>query len=569
MGDETTPLADGGLDRRWWKEAVVYQVYPQSFNDADGDGIGDIPGILDRIDYLGDLGVDVVWLNPVYASPQADNGYDISDYRTIREAYGTMDDWDALRDAVHDRDMRLVMDLVVNHTSDEHEWFRRSRDPDSTYHDWYHWVDGDPDEPPNNWTSGFGGSAWAYDDEVGKWYLHLFDGRQPDLNWRNPDVREAIFDMMNWWFERGIDGFRMDVINLISKPEGYPDGAPDEGWVGIEHFTEGPRIHEYLGEMDDRVLSGRDAFVVAECIGVDPGEADRYAEHGLRMTINFDHVILDYDAEEGWWKVRDFPLTDLKEAIGRWQTEPDLAWPAVYLGNHDQPRAVSRFGDDGEYREESAKLLATLVLTLGGTSFVFQGDEIGMTNYPWDSIAEIDDADATGRVREAVAAGDVDSFEDVRDLIRYRCRDNARTPVQWDDSAHGGFTAPDAEPWLPVNPNHGEVNVASARSDPDSVWHSYRDLVDLRHEHDVLVYGEYEPVLPDHESVWTYERTLGEARAFVALNWSREPTTVRLPGGVRSEGAASVAANYPGRTGGVPERLDLDPYEARVWVESE
>jgi glycosidase len=375
--------------------------------------------------------------------------------------------------------------------------------------------------------------------------------------------------MMNWWFERGIDGFRMDVVNLLSKPEGYPDGDPDEEWVGIEHFTEGPRIHEYLGAMDDRVLSGRDAFVVAECIGVDPGEADRYAEHGLRMTINFDHVILDYDAEEGWWKVRDFPLTDLKEAIGRWQTEPDLAWPAVYLGNHDQPRAVSRFGDDGAYREESAKLLATLVLTLGGTSFVFQGDEIGMTNYPWNSIAEIDDADATGRVREAIAAGDIDSFEDVRDLIRYRCRDNARTPVQWDDSAHGGFTDPDAEPWLPVNPNHGEVNVAAARADPDSVWHYYRDLVELRHEHDVLVYGEYEPVLPDHESVWAYERTLGETRAFVALNWSSERTTVRLPGRVRSDSVTSAVANYPDRTGGVPERLDLDPYEARVWVESE
>jgi glycosidase len=569
MDDETTLVADGDLDRRWWKEAVVYQVYPQSFNDADGDGIGDIRGILDRIDYLDDLGVDVVWLNPVYASPQADNGYDISDYRAIREAYGTMDDWDALLDAVHDREMRLVMDLVVNHTSDEHEWFRRSRDPDSEYHDWYHWVEGDPDEPPNNWTSGFGGSAWAYDDEVGKWYLHLFDEKQPDLNWRNPDVREAIFDMMNWWFERGIDGFRMDVVNLLSKPEGYPDGDPDEEWVGIEHFTEGPRIHEYLGAMDDRVLSGRDAFVVAECIGVDPGEADRYAEHGLRMTINFDHVILDYDAEEGWWKVRDFPLTDLKEAIGRWQTEPDLAWPAVYLGNHDQPRAVSRFGDDGAYREESAKLLATLVLTLGGTSFVFQGDEIGMTNYPWNSIAEIDDADATGRVREAIAAGDIDSFEDVRDLIRYRCRDNARTPVQWDDSAHGGFTDPDAEPWLPVNPNHGEVNVAAARADPDSVWHYYRDLVELRHGHDVLVYGEYEPVLPDHESVWAYERTLGETRAFVALNWSSERTTVRLPGRVRSDSVTSAVANYPDRTGGVPERLDLDPYEARVWVESE
>jgi len=558
---------DDGPDRAWWKESVVYQVYPQSFADSDGDGVGDLRGILDRVDYLDDLGVDVVWLNPVYDSPQVDNGYDIADYRSIRAAYGTMADWDALLEAVHDRGMGLVMDLVVNHTSDRHEWFRRSRDPDSPYHDWYHWVEGDPDEPPNNWTSGFGGPAWSYDEAVGKWYLHLFDETQPDLNWRNSDVRDAVFDVMNWWFERGIDGFRMDVINLISKPEGYPDGDPEEGWVGVDQFTEGPRIHEYLREMDERVLSNHDALTVGECIGVDPGEADRYAADGLGMTINFDHVTLDFDEEAGWWAVREFPLTELKAAVGRWQTEPQRAWPAVYLGNHDQPRMVSRFGDDGRFREASAKLLATLVLTLGGTPFLFQGDEIGMTNYPWESLEEIDDADATNRVREAVETGEIEGFEEVRDLIRYRCRDNARTPMQWSDDPHAGFTDSDADPWLPVNPNYPEVNVEAARADPDSVWHHYRTLIDLRHEHDVLVYGDYTPVLPDHESVWAYERTLGDERAFVALNWSPEPTTVELPGRVCSDGATSVATNYPDRTDGVPDRLDLDPYEARVWVE--
>jgi len=550
----------GNADEEWWKEAVVYQVYPRSFNDTDGDGVGDLPGILDRIDYLDDLGVDVVWLSPVYESPNADNGYDISDYRAIMAEFGTMADWEAVLDGLHDRGMRLVMDLAVNHTSDEHEWFRRSRDPDSTYHDWYHWVDGDPDEPPNNWTSGFGGSAWAYDDEVGKWYLHLFDGRQPDLNWRNPDVREAIFDMMNWWFERGIDGFRMDVINLISKPEGYPDGAPDEGWVGIEHFTEGPRIHEYLGEMDDRVLSGRDAFVVAECIGVDPGEADRYAEHGLRMTINFDHVILDYDAEEGWWKVRDFPLTDLKEAIGRWQTEPDLAWPAVYLGNHDQPRAVSRFGDDGEYREESAKLLATLLFTLEGTPYVFQGDEIGMTNYPWESLDEIRDVDTLRNVEVAREAGRLEDGE-VMELVRRRSRDNARTPMQWDDTEHAGFTS--GEPWLPVNPNHGEVNVARDRANRDSVWHYYRDLIELRGEHDVLIYGEYADLDAEHGRVWAYERTLDDERAVVVLGFASEP--VRFdPGsvGLRSDATYRIG-NYPPPD----DPATLRPYEARVYTD--
>jgi glycosidase len=567
MYGDTALVADGDLDRRWWKEAVVYQVYPRSFADSDGDGVGDLPGIIDRVDYLADLGVDVVWLNPVYESPQVDGGYDISDYRAIHDEYGSMADWEALRDAVHERDMRLVMDLVVNHTSDEHEWFRRSRDPDSEYHDWYHWVEGSREEPPNNWTSGFGGSAWSYDEGVGKWYLHLFDERQPDLNWRNPDVREAVFDLMDWWFGKGIDGFRMDVVNLISKPEGYPDGDPDEDWVGIEHFTEGPRIHEYLREMDERVLSDYDAMAVGECIGVTPDEADRYAEDGLEMAINFDHVTLDFDEEEGWWEVREFPLTELKEAFGRWQTEPERAWPAVYLGNHDWPRIVSRFGDDGEFREESAKLLATLVLTLRGTSFVFQGDEIGMTNYPWESLDELRDADATNRVREAIESGDIEGFEEVRDLIRYRCRDNARTPIQWRDAPQGGFTAPDAEPWLPVNPDYPEVNVAAARADPDSVWHHHRELIDLRGDHDVLVYGDYEPVLPEHESVWAYERTLGGDRAFVALNWSAESTRVRLPERVRSDDATLAVSNYPDATDGIPERLELAPYEARVYLD--
>jgi glycosidase len=567
MHGDTALVADGDLDRRWWKEAVVYQVYPRSFADSDGDGVGDLPGIIDRVDYLADLGVDVVWLNPVYESPQVDGGYDISDYRAIHDEYGSMADWEALRDAVHERDMRLVMDLVVNHTSDEHEWFRRSRDPDSEYHDWYHWVEGSREEPPNNWTSGFGGSAWSYDEGVGKWYLHLFDERQPDLNWRNPDVREAVFDLMDWWFGKGIDGFRMDVVNLISKPEGYPDGDPDEDWVGIEHFTEGPRIHEYLREMDERVLSDYDAMAVGECIGVTPDEADRYAEDGLEMAINFDHVTLDFDEEEGWWEVREFPLTELKEAFGRWQTEPERAWPAVYLGNHDWPRIVSRFGDDGEFREESAKLLATLVLTLRGTSFVFQGDEIGMTNYPWGSLDELRDADATNRVREAIESGDIEGFEEVRDLIRYRCRDNARTPIQWRDAPQGGFTDADAEPWLPVNPDYPEVNVAAARADPDSVWHHHRELIDLRGDHDVLVYGDYEPVLPEHESVWAYERTLGGDRAFVALNWSAESTRVRLPERVRSDDATLAVSNYPDATDGIPERLELAPYEARVYLD--
>jgi len=556
------PTGGDDLDREWWKESVVYQVYPRSFDDSDGDGVGDLRGILDRVDYIADLGVDVVWLNPVYQSPQADGGYDITDYRAIHDEYGSMDDWGALRDAVHERGMGLVMDLVVNHTSDEHEWFRRSRDPDSPYHDWYHWVEGEPDEPPNNWTTGFGGSAWTYDEGVGKWYLHLFDEKQPDLNWRNPDVRDAVFEMMNWWFDRGIDGFRMDVINLVSKPEGYPDGDPDQGWVGVEQFTEGPRIHEYLAEMDERVLGGRDAMVVGECVAVTTDEADRYARNGQELTINFDHVSLDLDEEEGWWSIREFPLADLEAALERWQTEPERAWPALYLGNHDQPRMVSRFGDDGEFREESAKLLATLLFSLRGTPFVFQGDEIGMTNYPWESLEELEDADATNRVREAIANGDIEGFEEVRDLVRYRSRDNARTPMQWADSSHGGFTRPDADPCLPVNPNHPEVNVAAARADPDSIWHYYRDLVDLRHEHDVLVYGGYTNLGADHEDVWAYERTLGDERAVVVLNFGDEP--LRLDrSGVGAPTGEPRLDNYPS----VGDPGILRPYEARLYLD--
>ena len=562
-------------ERAWWREAVVYQVYPRSFNDSDGDGVGDLPGVVEKLDDLDDLGIDVVWLNPVYESPNVDGGYDIADYRAIMDEFGTMADWETLLEGLHDRGMRLVMDLVVNHTSDEHEWFVKSRAGEEPYDDYYMWEDGDPEEPPNNWESGFGGSAWAWDEARAQWYLHLFDERQPDLDWDNPRVRDEVFEMMEWWLEKGIDGFRMDVINLISKPEELPDGDPESGWVGAEHFCDGPRAHEYVSEMYDRVLSERDVMTVGECIGVDVDEAAKYVlpdGDGLSMVFHFDHVVLDFDEEEGWYAVTPIDLRELKEVFSRWQEGlAGRGWNSLYLGNHDWPRVVSRFGDDEEYRQESAKLLGTLLHTLQGTPYVYQGEELGMTNYPWESLDEIRDADARNRVELMYEEGRADDFDDVKELVRYRCRDNARTPMQWDATRHAGFT--DGEPWLPVNPNHEAINVAVERADEDSVWHYYRDLIALRDEYDILPYGSYDLLLPDHEDLWVYTRSLGDERLLVTLNLSDTSTALSVPhhADVDLEAAATVlAANYADVDTDVPTDLaDADlalrPWEARVY----
>ncbi|MDS0293304.1 glycoside hydrolase family 13 protein [Halogeometricum luteum] len=565
-----------GERRRWWKEAVVYQIYPRSFNDSDGDGVGDIPGITERVDHLDDLGVDVVWLNPVYESPQADNGYDIADYRAIDSEYGTMADWEDLRDALHDRDIRLIMDLVVNHTSDEHEWFRNALESkDAEYRDYYFWREGrdaaeadreyelgPADEaPPNDWESFFGGPAWEYHEGTGEWYLHLFDRKQPDLNWENPAVRDDVFEMMNWWIEKDIDGFRMDVINLISKPEGLPND---------ELPINGPRIHEYLGEMRDRVLD-RGLLTVGEMIG-DPlplDHARRYVSpdedgDGLSMLFHFEHVLLDQG--DRIWETSDWDLTDLKAVFDRWQDGLEgEGWNSLYLNNHDQPRMVSRFGDDGEYRKESAKLLGTLLHTLRGTPYVYQGEELGMTNYPFDSLEDFRDVETLNPVQSALDAGEVASFDAVRDGLRANSRDNARTPMQWSDDEHAGFS--EAEPWIAVNPNYDEVNAEAERADDASVYEYYRRLVEFRGENDVVVYGDYEPFVQDHERVWAYERTLGEERLFVALNFASGETTVEVP--VDADEATLALSNYDGGGRAVSELLAgefrLRPWEARVY----
>ena len=565
-------------ERAWWKEGFVYQIYPRSFNDSNGDGIGDIRGIIQKLDYLDDLGVDVVWLNPVYDSPQVDGGYDIRDYRAIHDEYGCMDDWEELLEGMHDRDMRLIMDLVVNHTSDEHEWFAKSKRGEDGYDDYYWWRS-TGGGLPNNWTSSFGGPAWTYDVDRGQYYLHLFHSKQPDLNWENPEVRGDVYDMVDWWLSKGIDGFRMDVINLISKNPELPDGHPG-GWTGMEHHTNGPRVHDYLDELHDETYGNYDAMTVGECIDADPERAKRFCDPdngGMSMVFHYEHMMLDFRSDGGWWEVGDWSVGDLRDVISRWQRELEdsEAWNTIFLGTHDWPRIVSRWGDAEHYRRESAKLLATFLFTLQGTPYLLQGDEIGMTNFPFERIDQIRDAETRGRIRfilddarsrsltelERVALED-EGFEQVKDIVRYRCRDNARTPVQWSDDAQAGFT--DGEPWLAVNPNHTEINVEAAREDPDSVWHHYRDLIDLRSDSDLLVYGEYGLLVPHHDRVWAYERTLGEQRAVVVLNWSSESATV---GGLDLGPEPSLVLDTHDRTNGDghAEPLELDPWEARVY----
>jgi glycosidase len=560
MHDDATP------QRAWWKEAVVYQVYPRSFQDSGGDGVGDIPGLRRRVDYLDALGVDVVWLCPVYDSPQADNGYDVRDYRAIDPQFGTMADWEGLLSDLHDRDIRLVMDLVVNHTSDEHEWFQRSRRREDGYEDFYYWRDGDPDEPPNNWGSFMGGSAWTYDDVREQWYLHLFDEKQPDLNWRSPAVRDAVADLVTWWLETGIDGFRVDAINVISKPEGLPDGDPDRHPTGREQFVHGPRIHEYLRELSDRTFSKYDVVTVAEMSDTTAEMAGDYLGEdgdGLDMIFHFEHMDVDH-GPGGRWDPRgwgEWSLPEFKEITSRWQTDLD-GWNAVYLGNHDQPRIVSRFGDDETYRQESATLLATHLLTTRGTPFVYQGDEVGMTNASFPTLESLDDPMTVGAVEDLMAAGVAESYEDLREFVEYATRDNARTPMQWTDGPNAGFT--DGEPWLPVNENYEDVNVEAARADDGSVWHYYRRLIELRGDEDVLVYGDYELLLPDHEQVYAYTRTLDDEAMLVVLNWSGEAIDFEPVGFGDGTEFEVVVGNYADAPE-LPVGATFRPYEAVVY----
>ena len=521
------------MDKAWWKESVVYQIYPRSFADSNGDGIGDLNGITSKLDYLQNLGVDVIWLSPVYKSPNADNGYDISDYEAIMDEFGTMEDYDRMLKAAHEHGIRIVMDLVVNHTSDEHKWFIESRssrtNPKRDYYIWRDPVDG---HEPNNWGSCFSGSAWKFDEKTGQYYLHLFAEKQPDLNWTNPKVRREVFDMMTRWCEKGIDGFRMDVISLISKPDGLPD-APvmGGGLYGDPNIcANGPHVHEYLQEMRNTVLSKFDLMTVGECAGVTLEEAKKYANAAgteLNMVFQFEHVGLD-GGDGIKWSTKKLPLVPLKENLSKWQNGLDgVAWNSLYFCNHDQPRIVSRLGNDSDqYRERSAKAIATVLHMMQGTPYVYQGEELGMTNYPWTSVDEFNDLESVNGYYELTGKVGMDPKE-LFPMIAHKSRDNARTPMQWDDSENAGFTT--GKPWLAVNPNYTKVNAKEQVSRPDSVFHYYRKLISLRHSSELIVYGHYELLLPDDPDLFVYRRYLGDEELLCAANLSEHVRTLDIP----------------------------------------
>jgi len=551
------------MAEKWWQRSVVYQIYPRSFQDSDGDGIGDIPGITSRLEYIRELGADAIWLSPIYKSPNDDNGYDISDYQDIMTEFGTMADFDEMLEKAHSLGLRIVMDLVVNHSSDEHKWFVESRSSrDNPYRDYYIWREGKNGGAPNNWGSCFGGSAWQYDEKTDMYYLHLFSKKQPDLNWDNPVVRDEVFNMMDWWLQKGIDGFRMDVISLISKPDGFPDGeVGPSGYASFHLCANGPHEHEYLREMNRRVLSKYDLLTVGETAAVTLEEAKSYANldgSELSMVFQFEHMDADFHPVLGRYAEQHKNLPKLKEILSRWQNGLEgIAWNSLYWDNHDQPRVVSRYGSEKpEYRELSAKMLATCLHMMQGTPYVFQGEELGMTNYPWKSIDEINDIESLGNYRTFHEKGLMTEEEGV-EMMRHRSRDNARTPMQWDDGPEAGFTT--GKPWLPVNPNHTLINAAEQVKRPDSVFHYYQKLIALRKELDVMVYGHYELLEPEHPELFVYTRTLGDESLLVVCNFSEDEQTYLIPAAYR--GADILIANYPDAA----PAGKLRPWEAVVY----
>ncbi|PTX61329.1 oligo-1,6-glucosidase [Melghirimyces profundicolus] len=556
------------MEKAWWKESVVYQIYPRSFNDSNGDGVGDIKGITEKMDYLKELGVDVIWLSPVYKSPNDDNGYDISDYQAIMDEFGTMDDWDEMLKEIHDRGMKLIMDLVVNHSSDEHKWFIESRkSKDNPYRDYYIWRPGKNGQEPNNWTSFFSGSAWQYDEATNEYYLHLFSKKQPDLNWENPKLRKEVYDMITWWLDRGVDGLRMDVINLISKADGLPSvpGGKRYDWGG-EFFMNGPRVHEYLQEMNREVLSKYDIMTVGECPGASTEDAAKYANlegTELNMIFTFEHMDLD-SGPGGKWDLKPWKLNDLKEVMTKWQKDLEgKGWNSLYLNNHDQPRMVSRFGNDKEYRVESAKMLGTFLHMMQGTPYIYQGEELGMTNVRFESLEDYNDIEIHNMYREKVIEGGQDHNK-VMEAIYIKGRDNARTPMQWDDSENAGFTT--GSPWLKVNPNYKEINAKNELDNPQSIFHYYQKLIQLRKANDIIVYGTYDLILEEHEQIYAYTRTLDDQTLLVVCNFTVEDADFELPAHIHFKSNQLLIRNYDVQNSEDISSMVLKPYEARVYL---
>ncbi|MNW45675.1 Oligo-1,6-glucosidase [compost metagenome] len=533
---------------KWWQTAVVYQIYPRSFQDSDGDGIGDLRGIISRLDYLEQLGITAIWLSPVYKSPNDDNGYDISDYQDIMTEFGTMDDMDELIKQAKLRSIRIIMDLVVNHTSDEHPWFLEARKgKDNPYRDYYIWRDPVSGEVPNSLRSTFSGSAWEFDEASGQYFLHLFSRRQPDLNWENSKVREEVWDLMNFWLEKGVGGFRMDVIDLVGK-------IPDQEITG-----NGPKLHEYLQEMNRETFGKHDVLTVGETWGATPEVAKLYSNpnrNELSMVFQFEHIGLDQQDGGEKWDLKPLPVNQLKQILAKWQTElGNEGWNSLFWNNHDLPRIVSRWGDDKQYRVESAKMFAILLHLMKGTPYIYQGEEIGMTNYPIQDINEAQDIETINMYHERIAQGY--AKEEIINSINAKGRDNARTPLQWDQTPNGGFTT--GEPWLHVNPNYTEINVKASLEDPDSIFHCYRKLIELRKNNPIVVWGDFELVTNVPEQVFMYFRRYEGQTWLVTANFSGEATTLELPemGSV----GEFIIGNYS-RDNVDFKQLQLQPYEA-------
>ncbi len=563
----SAPALINGYEPRWWKEAVVYQIYPRSFKDSNGDGIGDLPGITSKLDYLQHLGVNVIWLSPHFDSPNADNGYDIRDYRKVMKEFGTMDDFDAMLAGIKKRHMRLIIDLVVNHTSDEHRWFVESRkSKDNPYRDFYFWRPGKtgPDgklQPPNNYPSFFFGSAWKYDPATKEFYLHYFAEKQPDLNWDNAKVRDQVYALMKFWLDKGVDGFRMDVIPLISKRPGLPDLTPAELKSPGDAYANGPHMHEYLQEMNRNVMAKYDVMTVGEALGISLEQTPQIVDdrrHELNMIFNFDAIRLNRDGKQ--WKT--WTLPDLKAIYTRHAEKLDPhSWDTVFLSNHDNPRIVSSFGDDSpRFRVPSAKLLATMLLTLRGTPFLFQGDELGMTNFPFKSIGDFDDIEARNGYKSEVLTHQV-SEKDYLANLRHMSRDNARTPMQWDASPNGGFST-SAKPWLAVNPNYTDINASGELADPASIYNYTRTLIALRSRTPALVYGDYKDLDPQNPHIFAYTRTLGSERFLIVHNFSANPATYTLPASLKANHL--ITGNY-GKAEENTAKLSLKAWESRIY----
>ncbi|HBJ1649684.1 alpha-glucosidase [Clostridium botulinum] len=552
------------MKTNWWKESVVYQIYPRSFKDSNGDGIGDIRGIIEKLDYLKELGIDVIWLSPVYKSPNDDNGYDISDYKDIMTEFGTMNDFDELLNSAHEKGIKIMMDLVVNHTSDEHQWFIESRKSEKNkYRDYYVWKKGKDGQPPNNWTSCFSGPAWQYDEETNMYYLHLFSKKQPDLNWESAELRNDVYLMMQWWLDKGIDGFRMDVINFISKNQEFPDGVNGDF---SKYSMNGPRIHEFLEEMNEKVLRNKNLITVGEMPGVSVEEAKLYTgedRNELNMVFQFEHTDLG-NGKYGKWHKNSFKLTDLKKIMTKWQKGlENEGWNSLYWNNHDQPRVVSRFGNDKKYWKESAKMLATCLHMMKGTPYIYQGEEIGMTNVAFEDLNDYKDIEIINAYNDLVIKNGR-SHDEMMEGIYDRGRDNARTPMQWNSSVNAGFTT--GTPWIKVNPNYNEINAESQIGDKDSIFNYYKELIKIRKDNEIIVYGNYDLILDDSEEIYAYVRTLNEEQLLVICNFSSNTSEFKLPNNIKSKYKKLLIANYDECKEETLENISLRPYECRAYI---